>query len=285
MQLAIAPSAPVAALRPTAAAAAQSPVAPIHEIRQLGGDTAAGAAQLAGSSDLDKYYATAQGKQGADLLRALHLIVRTGHVDRGYAQARDELFGEVADLDGDDRIEDLFTGKQFGPITNRKNAYDKGMNTEHTWPQSQGATGIAQSDLHHLQPAEIMPNERRGNHPYGEVERVTWSTGSGASEAKLGVDALGETVFEPRDSVKGDIARGLLYFYTRYAQSRPDRFSLDNFRHSLPTLLKWAHEDPVTDLERQRNDAVQRVQGNRNPFVDHPEYIDEIGFAKLPLGK
>ncbi len=248
-------------------------------------DTVAGAAQIAAASDLDKYYATAQGKTGADLLRALHLIVRTGHVDRGYADARDELFGDIADLDGDNQIEDVFTGKTYGPITNRKNAYDRGMNTEHTWPQSQGATGIAQSDLHHLQPADIVTNERRGSLPYGDVVTADWQTSSGPEQAKRGVDALGVQVFEPRASIKGDIARGLLYFFTRYSQSRTLDFSLEDFRHEVPTLIRWNKADPVSDVERMRNDAIQKVQGNRNPYIDHPEFVDAVGFDRLDLRK
>jgi endonuclease I len=255
---------------------------------QLDVDSAAGLSQRNASSeggDLGKYYATAQGKEGADLLRALHLIIRTGHVDRGYAQARDEMFSDVDDLDNDNTIDDLFTGKEFGPITGRKDAYDRGMNTEHTWPQSKGATGIAQSDLHHLRPAEIRTNEKRGSHPYGDVVTTEWAVGEGARQARLGVDALGETVFEPRADMKGDIARGLLYFYTRYAQSRTSAFTLENFRHELPTLLRWNKADPVTEAEVRRNDEIQKVQGNRNPFVDHPEFIDAIRFAKLELGR
>lgn len=237
------------------------------------------------ATDLDRYYARAQGKEGAELLRALHLIVRTGHVDRGYAQARDELFDDIADLDGDNHIEDMFTGERYGPITGRKQAFDHGLNTEHTWPQSKGATGMAQSDLHHLHPADIRTNERRGSMPYGDVVKSEWSVGEGARQAKLGVDALGERVFEPRADIKGDVARGLLYFYTRYAQSRPSDFTLENFRHELPTLLRWHQADPVTDAERARNDAVQQVQGNRNPFVDRPDFVDRVRFSRLQLGR
>lgn len=270
-----------------------APVAPVASVApfrlaapQLDHGSVAGQQQQAGAEDLDRYYARAQGKQGAELLRELHLIVRTGHVDRGYAQARDELFEDVADLDGDNRIEDMFTGELRGPITGRKDGFDRGFNTEHTWPQSKGATGVAQSDLHHLHPADIRTNERRGSNPYGEVVRAEWSVGEeGPRQAKLGVDALGETVFEPREDIKGDIARGLLYFYTRYAQSRPSKFTLENFRHELPTLLKWHDADPVTEAERARNDAVHQVQGNRNPFVDRPEFVDRVAFSKLELGR
>lgn len=267
--------APVASLHPVSPLLSASSVAAQHQ-RDAG--------SAADGGDLDKYYAAAQGKEGAALLRELHLIVRTGHVDRGYAQARNELFGEIDDLDGDDRVPDLFTGELRGPITDKNNAYQKGFNTEHTWPQSKGATGIAQSDLHHLRAADVKTNEMRGHHPYGDVVKAVWTVGSGVDQAKLGVDSLGETVFEPHAASKGDIARGLLYFYTRYSMSRTQDFTLENFKHELPTLLKWNAEDPVTPDEVLRNDAVQRVQGNRNPFVDHPEFIQEIGFDKIDLG-
>lgn len=269
-------------ITPLNSTASPSSIVPGLDARSVAAQSHALAAD---TGALDSYYAPAQGKQGAELLRALHLIIRTGHVDRGYGQARDEMFSEVDDLDGDNTIEDLFTGNPYGPIQNKGDAFNAGMNTEHTWPQSKGATGIAQSDLHHLRPSDIRTNEKRGSHPYGDVIKTLWSVGEGARQARLGVDALGETVFEPRADVKGDIARGLLYFYTRYSQSRTKDFTLTNFKHELPTILRWSFEDPVTDAERARNDAIQKVQGNRNPFVDHPEYIEQIGFGKLALGR
>ncbi|MCW2972359.1 MAG: endonuclease, partial [Thermoleophilia bacterium] len=129
----------------------------------------AAAQAAAGAAGLDDYYAPAQGKTGADLLFALHNIVRTGHVDRGYSQARQELFSEVDDTDGDNMIPDVFTGVTRGPITGKGDGMAKGMNTEHTWAQSKGATGIAQSDLHHLRASDIETNSRRGSFPYGDV--------------------------------------------------------------------------------------------------------------------
>ncbi|MCW2926828.1 MAG: endonuclease [Thermoleophilia bacterium] len=271
-------------LAPLAASAATiRPASPLLSVDSAAGEAIRAAQPVSQGGDLDKYYATAQGKQGAELVKALHFIVRTGHVDRGYGQARNELFGQVDDLDGDNQVEDLFTGEKRGPITDKGNAYEKGFNTEHTWPQSKGATGIAQSDLHHLRAADVRTNEKRGHHPYGDVSKIEWSIGEGVNQAALGVDALGETVFEPRESVKGDIARGLLYFYTRYAMSRTSDFTLENFKHELPTLLRWNAQDPVTADERLRNDAVQAAQGNRNPYIDHPEFIDAIGFSKLNL--
>ena len=231
------------------------------------------------------FYAFSQGKTGVELLTSLAQITKTGHHDLGYAIARDHLFNEISDPDNDDRVEDLFTGDSRPNIDGRKSAYERGMNTEHTWPQSHGATGIAQSDLHHLFPADIHTNERRGSLPYGDVTRPEWTIGEGVNQAKLGASAMGETVFEPRAEMKGDIARGLLYFYTRYNFDKPGDFTNRNLRTSLETLLKWAKEDPVSADESARNDAIQKVQGNRNPFVDHPEFIDLVGFQEGGFSK
>lgn len=229
------------------------------------------------------YYGPADGKTGAALLRSLHEIVRNGHTDRGYAQARDGLFANVADADRDDMIPDLYTGELRGPITNRGDAFTLGFNTEHTWPQSMGATGIAKSDLHQLMPADVVTNQNRGHMPYGEVEQVEWSVGEGVNQSKLGENALGRTVFEPRDPVKGDIARALLYFYTRYDHSRPGKYSLENFKQEVANLVRWHDADPVDAAERSRNDDVFAIQGNRNPYIDHPELVAKVGFDQLDL--
>jgi hypothetical protein len=250
-----------------------------------GGTSAVAAARMAARThvNLNDYYGAAQGKVGAALLHSLHLITRNGHIDSGYAQARDGMFGIVRDLHNNDQVEDIYTGRMVRNVSDRKTAYDRGLNAEHTWPQSLGATGIGQSDLHQLMPSDIDINAKRGNLPYGEVRDAEWeSQGSGPDVNRLGTDASGRRVFEPRASIRGDIARGLLYFFVRYNQSRPSGFSLQNFRHELPTLLKWAQADPVSDAERFQNDAIHRIQGNRNPFVDHPEMI-QPAFEGLQL--
>lgn len=259
---------------PAPAAAAPAPTSTLSDRSRL--TATEGPAVAAATGSLADYYHEADGKKGADLLFALHTITRTGHVDRGYSQARQELFSDVDDTDNDNMVPDLFTGELRGPIDGKDQGFHQRMNTEHTWPQSKGATGIAQSDLHHLRASDIKTNERRGSHPYGEVLKPEWTTSYGPDQAKLGTDALGTTVFEPADQFKGDIARGLLYFYTRYAASQPAKFTTENFAHELPTLLKWNLQDPVDASERLRNDAVQKVQGNRNPFIDHPEWADSI---------
>lgn len=234
------------------------------------------------SDPLGDYYAAAQGKEGAALLRALNGIVKQGHRDLGYARARDFMFGEVDDVAGNNQVADIYSGRVENNVDGRKSAFNKGLNAEHTWPQSQGATGIAQSDLHQLMPSDIDYNGRRGHLPFGEVKNVEFSTKpvSGVNGvSKLGSDANGETVWEPLPQVRGDIARGLLYFYTRYNTDKPHDYTLKAFNYELDTLIKWNQQDPVDPGEIERNERIHKVQGNRNPFVDHPEWVGAVGDA------
>ena len=216
------------------------------------------------------YYRDAAGLQGQALVRALGDIV-TKHKDLGYNAARDAMFSKVDDLDNNNVLECDYTDRRLENVTNRSTAYrgGKGFNAEHTWPQSKGAVGAAKADLHHLFPTDCDANSKRGSFPFGEVATVQWEEGG----SKLGLDAQGRRVFEPRDEQKGNTARALFYFYTVYGQ----RASLENFRIEEKTLLAWHKADPVNELERDRNDAVYSYQGNRNPFVDHPEFVDAIG--------
>lgn len=234
---------------------------------------------------ISDYYGAAQGKKGAELLRSVHGIIATGHHDVGYAQAREAMFGMI-DQEPGSSVEDMYTGDLRHNVVGRKSAFSAGLNAEHTWPQSLGARGIGQADLHQLMSADIKTNGRRGNMPYGEVQNVEWSVTSqdGTQWSQLGTDASGEQVFEPRDVMKGDIARALMYFFVRYDTDRNPDYSLSNFKHELPVLLKWSEADPVDDSERLRNDAVHSVQGNRNPFIDRPEWVGEIFAAGLPGG-
>lgn len=227
------------------------------------------------------YYATATGKTGAALLQALRTRI-AGHKALSYSGARDAMFGSVADPDNDNVVPCVYTGRRGTPITNSATAGSVNMNTEHSWPQSLGATGVAQSDLHHLFPSDSTANSRRGNYPYGLVVNATWTAPNldGGDTSRLGTDASGRTVFEPQSTVKGDIARALLYFYTRYAGQPTSGFTLNNFNAEQATLIRWHQQDPPDANERAHNDAVYGIQGNRNPYIDHPEYVTAIGSFK-----
>lgn len=227
------------------------------------------------------YYDSARGKTGADLLRALTARVQ-GHTALSYSAARNTMFGSVADPDNDNVVACIYTGRRASNITTSGSAGGANMNTEHTWPQSLGATGAAQSDLHHLFPTDSTANSRRGNYPFGEVKTVTWAAPNldGDDGSRLGKDQSGRTVFEPQGRVKGDIARALLYFYTRYSAQPPTSFTTSNFVVEQATLLRWHQQDPPDAEERAHNDAVYGVQRNRNPYIDHPEFVTAIGTFK-----
>jgi endonuclease I len=225
------------------------------------------------------YYSSAQGKTGTALIAALSRIVCRARV-LGYDNARDSMYANIEDPDNDDILADIYLGRT-ATITNRATAATANFNTEHSWPQSRGAeSDPANSDIHHLFPSDAGANSERSNLPFGEVVTVLWTGADpdGDGDVSLrGRDAAGTMVFEPRDEKKGDVARALLYFYVRYNDRQTPNYSLANFNLEEETLIEWSALDPPDAFERQRNALVFRAQGNRNPFIDHPEYVAAIG--------
>lgn len=168
---------------------------------------------------------------------------------------------------------------------------------EHTWCQSwmptvnaSGFTSLPEySDQHHLFPVnQNNANDARSNHPEGNVVTAT----STYLLCKLGTDASGHTVFEPRASHKGDAARALLYMSVCYNGVNGYDWTFNHLNNvTLPALseaaedpsvlLQWNKDDPPDAWEVSRNNYVQSIQGNRNPFVDHPEWVNYIDFNTL----
>ena len=226
------------------------------------------------------YYSTAQGKTGAALIAALDRIVCRARV-LGYDAARDSMYARVEDPDNDDLLADVYVGR-VATINSRATAAAANFNTEHSWPQSRGsAADPAMSDIHHLFPSDESANSRRSNLPFGIVVGTpTWTSPDPDADgdvSKQGLNAANAEVFEPRNAKKGDIARAILYFYVRYNSRRPTGYTLQNFTVEEATLIQWSAADPPDAFERQRNSLAFRAQGNRNPFVDHPEYVAAIG--------
>lgn len=217
-------------------------------------------------------YDRAEGAKGQALLAALKAIAGP-HKDLGYDGGRDVMFGDADDQDNDDIVIDCYLGKAYSNVNNRANAYQngQGMNAEHTWPQSKGAVGAAKADVHHLFASEIKANGMRSSHPFGDVKNSSWTGGGSA----LGTDAAGRTVFAPRPEHRGNVARAIFYFYTVYGHLGST--DLVNFKVEEPVLLKWHQADPVDAAERVRNDIVAKAQGNRNPYIDHPEFVGGVG--------
>ncbi len=225
------------------------------------------------------YYQPVQGLTGAAFFAALNDLIDDQRV-LGYTFARDSLYANVDDPDNDDVIIDIYVGRAAAGVNSRATALTANLNTEHSWPQSRGATeDPAMSDLNILFSSDETANGQRLNYPFGEVQgNVLWIspavTGSD-EQSRLGYSGTGtsgQLVFEPRDSKKGDIARAILYFYVRYQPDPTPSFSLANFNVERPILVKWAQNDPPDAFERARNNLIFRAQGNRNPFIDRPDF-------------
>lgn len=160
------------------------------------------------------------------------------------------------------------------------------FNREHTWCASWMPTnpadgsGFEYSDYHNLRPTLIAANSARGNYPLGKVVTVgNYNVGG----SKLGTDANGKTVFEPRDPYKGDAARILLYMAVCYNGFQGTNWSIGNIAagQNVDILLQWHQQDPPDDWERGNNEKIFTKQGNRNPFIDHPEWSSYINFTNL----
>lgn len=140
------------------------------------------------------------------------------------------------------------------------------INVEHTWPQSKfnksKTKSIQKADLHHLYPTNAIANSTRGNHNFGDV-RYGDTVNSGCRFSRFGQMSSGDSlVFEPPKEHKGNVARALFYFSVRYDIDIPE------FEEKV--LLRWHRNDPVDQEERLRNEAIAKIQGNRNPFIDRP---------------
>lgn len=155
----------------------------------------------------------------------------------------------------------------------------QGWNREHVWPKSLGGnnTSGGGADLHHIRPSESLPNSTRGNKLYGNAPSGKAVTGN-LSKAAAGKYS---TYYEPLDNVKGDVARICLYVYVRWG-SNWGADSITEVFQSVDVLLEWMELDPVDTWEMGRNEVVQSIQGNRNVFIDYPEYAWLIFGREVP---
>ena len=175
------------------------------------------------------------------------------------------------------------------PILFYSDAISGSFNREHVWPKSRGSfyQSGAGSDLHHLRPTNDTINSTRGNMTMGNVKGVydTYSTKAYDGRTVLWYNTSADIV-EVNDNIKGDVARVLLYVWCRWQEPNlyendPDPYSPSGDTggnnglkviESLSTLLQWMETDPVDTWEMSRNDQCENVQGNRNVFIDYPEY-------------
>lgn len=156
-----------------------------------------------------------------------------------------------------------------------------GWNREHVWPQSLGGnnTSGGGADLHHIRPSDAVVNSTRGNKKYGNVSGGSEVYGKNPATGYLGGTSGG--YFEPNDNVKGDVARICLYVYVRWG-SDWGASNITSVFESIDVLLQWCELDPVDTWELGRNEVVEAYQGNRNVFIDYPEYAWLIFGYQVP---
>lgn len=220
--------------------------------------------------------------KGQDLLNAVVSDYKTSQV-LDYSIARDTLFSIIDGVQ--DSLECIYTGMKLYMTPGQDptesvylDGIANGMNTEHTWPQGLGATGIAQSDMHHLYPTRSKANTDRGNFIFGEIpdnQTQIWyyKSTERTSPPSVNRDLFSEGIrgnngkFEPRESVKGNIARSIFYFYTMY-KAQADAGDPTYFASMKNDLCAWHYADPVDRVEWERNQKISKYQGDKlNPFV------------------
>jgi len=250
------------------------------------------------------YYVTAQGLSGYALKTELYNIIKD-HNAQGYSaiwnfydsSARDKYFendNSILDMysekpNGSDSYNYAAVSDQCGNYSGEGGCY----NREHSFPKSWfgGTIEPMNSDVHHIYATDGYVNSKRSNFPFGEVASASFTSTNGS---KLGSAAsslnYSGTVFEPIDEFKGDFARAYFYMATRYenvigtwqTKTTSSNAVLNGSSNQVfeswivAMLLNWHNSDPVSQMELDRNQAAFEFQGNRNPYIDHPEFVEMI---------
>lgn len=234
------------------------------------------------------YYSGTDDLSGNALKSRLNDII-DNHTELSYDDLKWAL--RITDEDPSDtsKVICLYSGWSYGK-------YDFGngsseWNREHVWSKSHGDFGDyapAGTDLHHLRPVDASVNSSKSNRDFGEgVEE--YIDKSGATGCFKDTD-----IWEPRDAVKGDVARMVFYMAVRYEgeHGEPDLQMVDYvntaenyepYYGKISTLLAWHNLDPIDNWERTRNKKIYEIQGNRNPFIDHPEFADLIWNSDIKI--
>ncbi len=239
-------------------------------------------------SDSSSYLSGTSGLAGEQLFQKLHDITgRNAHI-QSYNTAKAYMYSTADNVtvNGVTGVYDAYSevfiagsggdGGQYkeNGDQNGDGVVDKqGVNAEHSWPQSFFKQALPmRGDLHHIQTTLDTPNNRRSNYPYAMVTTYTYSTNGGSK--------LGKEGFEPCDKDKGNTARALLYFMVRYYDQNIRSGAFNNtafWTSKVQQFLDWNRQDPPDQNERNRNDLVEKLQGNRNPFIDDSTLADKIG--------
>lgn len=244
------------------------------------------------------YYDGTAGLTGAALKTKLSQIITNGHQTKSY----DNLYNGYPSTDSDNYYEkdgsvlDIYSenpkgtdpyvyqhgSKQCGNYKVEGDCY----NREHIFPQGYfNSASPMVSDIHHVVPTDGKVNGYRSSFPFGKVGSANFVSENGSKRGTSASPNYSGTVFEPIDEFKGDVARMILYFATRYESKLSSFKDNDILTNSafpgveaweLAVLKEWHTNDPVSQREIDRNNAAYTYQGNRNPFIDQPEYVNSI---------
>ena len=237
------------------------------------------------AASYDSYYANVNTSSGQSLINSLSDIISSNTVDVGYGGLK-SAYTTTDVKPGTNYIWDMYSNYNYVAGSSFAGSYSKegdGYNREHSVPQSWfGEASPMKSDLFHVYPTDAKVNGIRGNYMYGETNNPSTTTGNGSKFGTSSHSLYKGTVFEPIDEYKGDFARTYFYMATRYIDkvgSWGNHFKsgypyLTNY--SVDLFMKWHLQDPVSEKEINRNDAVYKLQKNRNPYIDHPEYANVI---------
>ncbi|PAT01372.1 hypothetical protein CI105_07275 [Candidatus Izimaplasma bacterium ZiA1] len=261
----------------------------------------------------DGYYDSIDGMSGETLKAALNDII-TGHTEYPYTSTSTDVWDMLRDADEDpDNPENVllfYTGYSLPkscqdssnpPAECEVEIYGElktvEWNREHIWSKSRGDFEIkegtatvldmgAHTDGHHLVAAERVMNSTKNNRHFEDCHD---GDDTNIVDRGYGNYTCNDWEFEPRDEVKGDTARMIFYMAVRYEGEEGDMVDLEVINDpdsskelklpeygDLDDLLRWMIEDPVSEKEIERNEAIFQFQGNRNPFIDHPELVELI---------
>ncbi|MDT0399327.1 endonuclease I family protein [Streptomyces edwardsiae] len=225
----------------------------------------------------DAYYEDAAGKSGDALKDALHPII-SDQTKISYSAVWEALKATDQDPANSGNVILLYSGVSRSKSLNGGDTGD--WNREHVWAKSHGDFGTSTgpgTDLHHLRPSDVQVNSVRGNKDFDN---------GGSTVANGGGSLTDSDSFEPRDAVKGDVARMIFYMAVRYEggdgwADLEVNSSVNNgsnpYIGKLAVLKAWNAEDPPDAFEQHRNEVIYAsYQHNRNPFIDHPEWVESI---------
>ena len=234
------------------------------------------------------YYDSAAGLDGDDLREALHQIIK-GHTSKSYDNLWD--YFDDTDSKSNGKIWDMYSVNEYTFSSDQCGNYSQEgdcYNREHSFPKSwYNDASPMNSDLFHVYPTDGWVNGKRSNLPYGEVSSASWTGSNGSKVGSSSVGGFSGNVFEPRDEYKGDFARTYFYMMTRYKDVASGWSSDMLSGNDLATwakdmLMDWHKTDTVSQKEIDRNNAIYRIQSNRNPYIDNPIYANYVWGDESP---